>query len=249
MNLNGKKEILCFADVKNARVLDSTAEEIHKSLDKFVSRGYTDFSPGNIRSAFFGNMAAMEQHQDSDYGFRMQIVKSVIEIALYSNEGFVDYLKEVSEKAEKEAVDYELRYQERLNSLRYKIKKLVTKKEERVKEERWEKNHVDRKIKLKRVDSKVCKEMAAVITSMDEEFGHLNMQTNIELLIEKAESTHIFSGIGNKTGKNLTFTDRGIRYYGSEIQQFIERIYKAGVDKDEPIPLTEEELLGIHDLS
>lgn len=235
-----------FADIidQQPKVRNIKPDEIENYLERIKADNYAPFAPENIGAYFLGNLARSDSTTDSIYGIRMDVTQQILATALYSGEDFAKYLAGAFEKLNAKADNLQKGY----DSQGYKLKKSIKLLPEKIRRTvGFKGKYLDsyfygtqeqNEIKRKRAVAGAYKHMADTIAELIKEFGN----RSIEEIIELTELNHHFSGIMNGTKKDITFTDEGIRMYGTKVQQAIHRMWYAGIIEDTPNPLSEREL-------
>lgn len=226
-------KITTFAQLENPRTHDITPQKLKEILEKTKSNGFKKFTPDNVWYAAVGALTG-----DSEYGARMGIVKEIIAQSLYSPEAFENFVKKTSANEKQEATGLESKY----SSRPYKTAKAVriVFKRENLREDYLTGDYETNKLRRHQTYSAAYQTLGEIVHRIGKTYQDQNL--SIEDLLRLAELDHYFSGKWNGTGINLTFTDPGIRDFGAELQQVVERVWRADFHDDTPYPLTQAEL-------
>lgn len=209
-----RERIRTFAEVEYPQTQDINPKEMIKVLEEIKTSGFRRFTPHDVFGSVMGVFMG-----DSSYGVRMGVVKAMIAQALYSPDDFEKFARETS-ATQSQAAETEYMPAPGEGFL--------------VRRKRPD------EIRLYETYSAVYQTLAEIVHQIGEKYRGQNLSPDD--ILRLSEIGHIFSGKWNETGFNLTFTDPDIREFGTQLQQVVERVWRASKHEDIPKPLSEERL-------
>lgn len=227
------ERIATYEQLKNPNNQDISPQKMADILEEGKVGGFKRFTPDNVGGSVIGTMMG-----DSPYGVRVGVAKAIIAQALYSPDEFERFARETSASEGQEAAESEGKF----GATRYKVEKAIRTtfhKKQFIGDYltgEWEINQV----RQHKTNSAAYQTLGEIVHQIGEKYQDQGLTP--EDILRLSEIDHYFSGKWNGTGANITFTDPDIRKFGTDLQQVVERVWRAGLEDVTATPLSEEEL-------